>query len=125
MALHQVTPYLICVNMIIIKYLDVLEGITITGFSVMSEAEAEEYEAIINQISWEFSHDFGDATIDYANGEALLSALEFRSISEENYDSINDLFEGTFGYFISMASLQNIISESDDSDEYPEDNEDY
>jgi hypothetical protein len=98
----------------------------------MTNKEMEDYEEIASSITWPFTYKFNELEFEFANGEDLLTRIDFREISNEEAKTFKRLFNDEFGIFISEDELHTIIGdeedldeESDDDDYYDEENEDY
>lgn len=103
------------------KYLatfsDLLNEIEITGFSVMTDKEVERFEELASSITWDFTYPIIDENLQYSSGEDLLSRIDFREISNEEYKILNKVFEEGFGIFVNEDYLLEIIGEEDEEDE--------
>lgn len=116
------------------KYLAILSdehySVEINGFQVMTEKEMELYDELATSIIWFFTYDLGDdKELEYSTGEDLLSKIDFREISNEEFKSLSKIFEdGKFGTFISEEFLQSIVIDEEETtseDEiYDEDDQD-
>ncbi len=121
------------------KYLatfsDSIDDIEITGFITMTDKEMERFEELASSINWDFSYDVKNidsldtSSLLFSSGDDLLTRIDFREISNEEYKILNKVFEDGFGVFIGEDYLEEIISEEDDStidddDEIEEDYED-
>jgi hypothetical protein len=106
-------------------FTDVTEDdIDINGFALMTSKEIDAYEEILNDITWEFDYDGGTTPISFANGEDLLSKIEFKLISNSEYSTLEKLFNGTFGTFIQYEYIKSYVAEENDiSDDDEEDEE--
>lgn len=121
------------------KYLAIfiyeLNSVNVNGFQVMTEREMDAYNDLAESIIWEFTFELGDdKELYFSDGLELLSYLDFKEISNDEYKSLSKVFEnGIFGEFILEEFLQTIvkdeeeslISEDDeeDDDEYEEDDD--
>jgi hypothetical protein len=70
--------------------------------------------------------------LEFANGEDLLTRIDFKEISNEEAKTFKRLFNDEFGVFISEDELHIIIGDEEDLDEesvdndyYDEEDEDY
>jgi len=110
------------------KYLaiftDNLEGNDINGFVIMTEKEVDTYEHLANSITWEIKFPMEDLELIYADGEELLSKIEFKEISQEEYKVIKKLFNLKFGFFIDEEFLINMVNEEEDFDDEDEEDDD-
>jgi hypothetical protein len=94
------------------------EGIELYGFKAMTSKEILSYEDLINSITWEFEHTLMDGAsyVTYANGEELFSRITFREITNDEFNSIDKLFDGSFDIFPDENFLCAILNESEDKD---------
>ena len=106
-------------------YNDTVEDIEINGFSVFTDKEVEEYEELAYSITWPFTYKMGEYEIEFSNGEDLLTKIDFKEVSFEEYKSLKNLFNNEFGVFISYDYLSSIVDEEDDygddEDEFDDD----
>lgn len=98
---------------------DQLNDVNINGFALMSENEMEKYEELLTSIDWEFSYEIGGDAIEYINGEDLLSKIEFKAISIEEFKILQKIFNRNFGTFITESFINDIVG-----DDYKEDKDD-
>lgn len=109
------------------KYLAVftheVESIEINGFVVMSNKEVENYEQLAESITWPITYELGDFTLNYSDGEELLSRIEFKELNPEEVKTYKRNFNNEFGVFIPESFLYTQIDDEDD-DEDGEDNDD-
>lgn len=114
-----------------VKYLvtfnDVFNFVEINGFTVMTEKEADSFEKLAETITWEFTYPLnGEGELEFSSGEDLLSKLDFREISNEQYKALDKLFNEPYGVFITEDFLQDLLAEeSDDYDESEDLDEDW
>jgi len=94
----------------------------VNGFKIMTLKEVEKFEELAGNIAWDFSYGSGNESLYYTNGEDLLSRIEFKEITKEQFDILNKLFDGEFGTFIGEDYLHGILYGENDHDE---DDEDY
>jgi len=114
---------------------DTLEDVEINGFITMTDREVKEFEELAESITWDFSYPMGEVSLDYTSGEDLLTRIEFREISTEEFNMIKRIFNGAFGVFIDETFLNKIASEEgefeeeegeeDDNPLYETDDDDY
>ncbi len=103
------------------KYLAIFNdehySVEINGFQVITEKEMDAYEELASSITWDFSFKLGDdKELEFGSGDDLLSKIDFKEISNEEYKILKKTFEnGIFGIFISEEYLQTIVSDSDES----------
>jgi len=108
------------------------DSIALHGFQVMTEKEMDVYNDIAESIIWDFTiEDSSDEKeLYFSDGLELLSSLDFKEISNDEYKALLKVFEdGKFGTFISEESLQTIVSDEEESsidedDEEEDDNND-
>jgi hypothetical protein len=106
--------------------------VDVNGFIIMTNKEMEDYEEIASSITWTFTYKFNELEFEFANGEDLLTRIDFREISNEEAKAFKRLFNDEFGIFISEDELHTIIGDEEDLDEesvdndyYDEEDEDY
>lgn len=92
----------------------------VNGFKLMTEKESDKYEELALSINYEFEFWANNECLTYVNGEDLLSRIEFKSISNEEYDSLDKLFGGEFGTFISEDFLNTILDGADEDNDVDE-----
>lgn len=112
------------------KYLaifnDIIDDISVNGFSVMTEKEVETFEDLAISITWGFTYEVNDELeIDYSDGEELLSKIEFKEITVEESKTLKRLFNSQFGVFIDENFLIKVIGDESTDDYYDEDDIDY
>jgi hypothetical protein len=107
-------------------FYDCLGSIDVNGFMTMTDKEAEDYERLLSEITWEIVYDAYDEELVYSSGEEILSLIEFKDITNEEYKMFERLFGGKFGVFIDAAFLSSIIKQdSRDTDDMDEEEDDY
>ena len=79
------------------------------GFKTMTDQGVTNFEEIATNITWEFSFYANDECLTYSNGEDFLTRIEFKEISKDEFESLNKLFGGEFGTFITEEYLQSIL----------------
>lgn len=106
--------------------------VDVNGFIIMTNKEMEDYEEIASSITWPFTYKFNELEFEFANGEDLLTRIDFKEISNEEAKTFKRLFNDEFGIFISEDELHTIIGDEEDLDEesvdndyYDEEDEDY
>jgi hypothetical protein len=111
---------------------DVDINVDINGFIIMTNKEMEEYIELASSITWPFTYKFNELELEFANGEDLLTRIDFKEISNEEAKTFKRLFNDEFGIFISEDELHTIIGDEEDLDEesvdndyYDEEDEDY
>ncbi len=102
---------------------DLLDDVELTGFQLMSSKEVEQFEELAMSISWDFTHQVGDKELIYSSGEELLTRIDFKEISNEEYKILNNLFDGSFGFFIGLEHLEKLVDDNEDS--IDEDDDDF
>lgn len=106
------------------------DEVEVNGFIIMTEKEVDYYEDLVYSILWDFQVNFNDIQLTYNSGEDLLSKIEFKEISNEQYKMFEKLFEGGFGYVVKLETIETIIdgeeaeSEDFDDDGFDDDNDD-
>lgn len=102
------------------------EDIEVNGFMVMTDKEVIQFEELATSITWPFTHDFENGEeLYYSNGEAFLSAITFKEITDEEGKTLSRLFNDEFGFFIGVDFLMSKIEEEGEvDDDFGEDDED-
>jgi hypothetical protein len=104
-------------------YSDQINEIEVSGFSLMSDKEIENYEDLANSITWDFTYQMGDTELNFTDGEDLLSKIEFKELTNEEFKVLNKIFSVDFGTFISEDYLTDIVAEEIDEEEYDDEDE--
>lgn len=104
-------------------FTDIIDEKDVNGFVVMTGKEVVTYEDLANSITWEITIDFDGFNLTYSSGEDLLSRIEFKEITQEEYKMLKKLFNLKFGVFITEDYLIDIVNE--ESDEYNEESDEY
>lgn len=97
------------------------EEFDVNGFRLMSEKEADKFEDLANNINFEFNYYANSECLSYSNGEDFLSRIEFKSISNEEYEILNKMFGNQFGMFIGEDFLLNVLNGEDNNIDEDED----
>ena len=101
-----------------------LEEFDVNGFRIMTEKEVDRFEELASSINFEFHFYASTECLTYSNGEDFLSRIEFKPISNEEYDNLDKLFGGEFGTFIGEEYLK-VVMEGDSDETDDEDYDDY
>ena len=105
------------------------EEFDVHGFKIMTGKEMSKFEEIASNITWEFEFYANSECLVYSNGDDLLSRIEFKEITNDEYDVIQKVFGGEFGTFINEDYLQVVLdgdnSYDEDEDSYDEDDDSY
>ena len=104
---------------------DTLEDVEINGFTTMTDREVKTYEELAESIGWSFSYPMGDVSLEFTSGEDLLTRVDFREITSEEFKLMKRIFNGEFGVFIDEAFLEGIASEEGESEEEEDNDDDY
>jgi len=124
----KVTPYLF--KKFMARYLAIFsdnhgDEFDVNGFRIMTDKEVTSFEDIATSITWEFAFYANSESLNYSNGEDLLSRIEYKEIDKEQYTIIDKVFGGEFGTFIGEEYLQTIIDgEAEIDEEDFDDNDD-
>lgn len=104
------------------------EEFDVHGFKIMTEKEVNKFEELALSITWDFSFYANSESLNYSNGDDFLSRIEFKEISTDEYETLEKVFGGEFGTFISEEYLKTVLegddTEMEDEDDYDEDNYD-
>lgn len=91
------------------------EEFDVHGFRIMTDKEQTRFEELASSITWDFAYYANTETLNYSNGEDFLSRMEFKEISNAEYNTLEKVFNGEFGTFIGEEYLVTILhGESDD-----------
>jgi hypothetical protein len=105
----------------IVIYNDTYNDVEMHGFTLMTDKEADFYENLLESITWEILYPLtSNGELNYPSGNDLLSCIEFKEISSEEYKAMKKTFPNGFGTFINEEFLSELIDEEDD---YEEDND--
>ncbi len=96
----------------------------VNGFKIMTDKEVNNFEDLATSITWEFAYYANSESLNYANGEELLSRIEYKEIDKEQYAVLDKVFGGEFGTFIGEEYLQTILDGESEIDEEDFDDED-
>jgi hypothetical protein len=107
--------------------LSVLES----SFSFLGDDFFESDFSLSESLSSSLSDDFLGADFfgldsSLSNGDDFLSRIEFKEISKDEYETLDKVFGGEFGIFISEDYLQNVLdgdNENYNDDDYNDDKE--
>jgi hypothetical protein len=90
--------------------------VELNGFMIMSEKEVETFEEIAMSINWPFVYNSGEDEVEFSSGDDFLSTIEFKEISNDEAKILKKLFGESFGVFIDIEFLYDVIG-----DDYEED----
>jgi hypothetical protein len=108
----------------LVTFNDQYNDVELHGFKIMTDKEVESFEELASSITWSFIYPLNGGELEFSNGEDLLSRLEFKEISNEEYKVLSKTFDEEFGVFVTAEYLEEIISEEDDFLDDEEDDED-
>ena len=98
------------------------EEFDVNGFRLMTEKEADRFEELANNINFEFHYYANSECLSYSNGEDFLSRIEFKLVTNDEYESLDRLFGGQFGIFIGEDYLKTVLQgENDEINDEEED----
>ncbi len=106
-------------------YSDTLGDIEINGFLLMTDKEIKDFEDLASSITWPFLYPLGESEeeLEFSSGEDLLTKIDFREITNEEYKILKKLFDTAFGTFITEDYLYVVVGEEGDTDEEEEKDE--
>jgi hypothetical protein len=107
----------------LVTFSDTINDIEVMGFVMMTDREVENFEELANSITWDFNYKVGEEELSYSSGEDLLSRIEYKEVSNDEFKVLKKLFNADFGVFIGEDDLESIIGE--ESGEEEEDGDDY
>lgn len=99
---------------------DSVNDIEINGFALMTDKEVEEFEELALSITWPFTYKLGDEELEFNSGDDLLTRIDFKVITIDEYKTILKLFGTEYGVFIDEFYLREIVI-NDSDDELDED----
>jgi len=102
----------------LVIFKDQIDGTDVNGFKIMSDKELTDYEQLAESIIWGFSYIVGETKLYFANGEDLLSRLEYKEVTLEESRVFKKLFDGEFGVFVNQEFIDEISREESDEDDY-------
>jgi hypothetical protein len=109
----------------LVTFNDIYNDVDITGFSVMTEKEVESFEKLAESITWNFVYPLNNnGELEFSSGEDLLSRIDFKEISNEEYKVLNKVFNEPYSVFITEEFLQELLDEEEDFDSDEEEEED-
>lgn len=105
-------------------FVDYVNDIEVMGFITLTDKELENFEKLASSITWSFNHKLGEDVLKFSSGEDLLSRIEYKELTTEEYKAIKNIFGGSFGIFIGEDILNQLVNDeevdsngSDDGDE--------
>lgn len=106
----------------IVTFNDLISDVEISGFRLMTEKEIDSFEELAESITWSFYFPLtNDTELEFSDGDDLLSRLEFKEISNAEFEFLNKIFPEGFGVFIEKEFLE---TEIDNENDYTEDEDD-
>jgi hypothetical protein len=102
---------------------DTLGDIEINGFVTMTDKEVEHFEELAASITWDIVYKLGEEQLEYSSGEDLLTRIDFKEISNEEYKALKKLFDGKFGVFIDEDALNENLGDIEEEEEEEEEEE--
>ena len=108
----------------LVTFNDQYNDVELHGFKIMTDKEVESFEELASSISWNFIYPLNVGELEFSSGEDLLSRLEFKEISNEEYKVLSKIFDEEFGMFVTADYLEELISEEDDFSDDDDDDDD-
>lgn len=108
----------------LVTFNDVYNEVDINGFKIMTDKEVESFEELASSISWSFTYPLNVGELEFSNGDDLLSRLEFKEITNEEFKLIKKIFNEEFGIFINTEYLEELIDDEEDLDDEDDDDDD-
>jgi hypothetical protein len=108
----------------LVTFNDQYNDVELHGFKIMTDKEVESFEELASSITWSFIYPLNGGELEFSNGEDLLSRLEFKEISNEEYKVLSKTFDEEFGVFVTAEYLEELISEEDDFSDDDDDDDD-
>jgi len=111
----------------VVIFNDTLDDIELNGFITMTDKEVENFEELAASITWGFSYPLAEeeTSIHFSSGDDLLTRIDFREISTEEFKNLKRIFNGKFGVFITEEFLEGIIGEENDDNDIDDKDDDY
>lgn len=107
----------------LVTFNDQINDVDIQGFKIMTDKEVDTFEELASSIGWDFIYPLNSIELEFSSGEDLLTRLEFKEISNEEYKALKKVFNEEFGVFITAEYLETLISDESELDE--EDDDEY
>ena len=114
--------YLVTFNDTIVTHDGYVE---VNGLTVMTDKDVERFEYLANCILWEFDYELNGEQLSYSNGEDFLNKIEYKEISNKEFEVLNNVFDGPFGVFIGEEQLEEIVGAEEEEEDFDEDEEDF
>lgn len=109
------------------KYLatfsELINEIEVKGFVTMTDKEMERFEELATSITWDFTYQIGEEEIRFESGEDLLTRIDFREITNEEFKCLKKVFNNEFGTFVTEEYLESIVGDEDIDEEIDEDDD--
>ena len=108
------------------KYLaifsDEFNSIELNGFQLMTQNDMNYYEDLCADIIWDFTYTIGDEKLELTGGDDLLSRIDFKEITNEEYKALSKTFKnGIFGIFVSTEFLESIVNDEEERNDIEDD----
>ncbi len=112
---------------------DSINDIEVNGFCLMTDKEVEDFEELATSITWPFTYKFGEEELEFNSGEDLLTRIDFKEITLDEYKILLRIFGLEYGVFVDEYYLREIVinegedelDEDDDEESDYYDDEDY
>lgn len=106
----------------LVTFTDQINDVEISGFKLMSEKEVETFESLAENITWTFYYPLtNDIELEFAGGDDLLSKIDFKELSNDEFKVVKKLFNEGFGVFIDVDFLEEQLDDEDE--EYEDEDE--
>jgi hypothetical protein len=106
----------------IVTFNDQINDVELFGFKLMSEKEVESFEDLSESIRWTFYFPLANnLELEFSDGNDLLSKLDFKEVSNDEFKSLKKVFGEGFGFFIDEEFLESQLEEEEDEEYDQED----
>lgn len=95
---------------------DSINEIEVNGFCLMTDKEVDEFEELASSITWPFTYKFGEEELEFNSGDDLLTRIDFKEITVEEYKVLLRLFGTEYGTFIDEFYLREIVINEGDEE---------
>lgn len=92
------------------------EEFDVHGFKIMSDRDIDRFEELAMSITWEFTYYANTEALTYMSGEDFLTRIEYKELTKNEYDTLEKIFGGEFGTFITEEYLESIIEDEEGTD---------
>jgi len=99
----------------IVTFNDQINDIELFGFKLMTEKEVESFEDLSESIRWTFYFPLANhLELEFSDGNDLLSKLDFKEVSNDEFKYLKKVFGEGFGFFIDEEFLESQLEEEEE-----------